>query len=321
MKIARYVIVLAQPLSLMGFIYNMEVAKQENSGKNKQVVFIGLSDFHDKTHAMTLPQLEAIDQFLAHCPKDGTKIIVEDLSSAGSGGRFACGHFHINSRGGILGGIATKYKSLGMHVDNVEYRYCRVTSLSPALNNLQSSVHSFLSTSSISVEQLVQEIQSVAQEVLGYQDGAVLNAVYKKGVKNIMKELKKLSLHQDQNNKVSDYLAQQEQKKNKLNLLKQLLTFDSTLLDFKMVHSVLNSDASCIVAIAGGSHIAKVVELLQKASFKSVYRTPIEYSKEMNLQNCLGSHIIDNSYCVRPHPIELHDLKKFIPHSAIPESK
>src|SRR5579872_576077 len=125
------------------FIYEARVLKKWDPATHEYRFFIGLSDFHDKAHEATGRQLEALEQLLSSCNKNKTRIMLEDLSSRGSQGRHTCGRFVINSRGGILGGLVQKCQEKDLLVDNVEYRYCRVSSLGPVLNNLKENVHAF----------------------------------------------------------------------------------------------------------------------------------------------------------------------------------
>lgn len=301
--------------SIKGFIYQVHILRKSASDLEQPTYFIGLSDFHDKTHEITQEQLISINRLLEQFDKDSIKIILEDLSSAGCNGKFSCGQFLINSRGGILGGLAKVYRDQGHMVENVEYRYCRVSSLSPVLNNLTLACDQFPSTRTIAMNQLIAEIQEMIQEIQHYQDDPILVSAYKKGIKEVAKELKRLRMMQNTALPVADYLTLYQEKQKKLNLLKKLLTFDNTLIDFKMAHCAVTSPQTNVIAIAGGSHITRVVELLQKVGYESVYSSQLSYEKEMNLNNCLGSQIINDSYCLKPEPMNLDHLPEFFSNS------
>lgn len=300
------------PLMSLGFIYEAKVLRKWDTKQGKYIYFIGLSDFHDKAHKVTQTQLHKIEELLGQCNKDTTKIMLEDLSSRGNGQRIACGRFVINSRGGILGGLAQHCSRKNFDVDNVEYRYCRVSSLGPVLNNLQANVDAFPSVKEISVSAVVQEINDVMREIETYQDGAPLNGYYQKGICEVKAELAKLKMMHQAEASIADYLIAHSTRTSRLDLLKRLLTFDSGLLDLKLVHQVVNTDREKIIAIAGGSHISRVTEMLEKIGYETIYRTKPAYAREHNLNQCLGSTIVDDSYCMRPDPIELEPLDQFV---------
>ena len=292
-----------------GYIYQACVL-EINKGRNNYHNFIGLSDFHDKIHPYTLTQCNEIQHLLSVCSKENTKIILEDLSSEGSQGRFACGRFFINSRGGILGGLAKQCADQKFTVDNVEYRYCRVSSLGPVLNNLSTSMDAFPSTTEISVTQLVQEIKDIIKEIRSYKDGKQLTAYYKKYIQEVTQELKNLDLAGSSS--VAHYLETHSTPATRLDLLKKLLTFDSNLLDLKLVHSIVSAPQTTVIALAGGSHISRAREILEKDGYQVVYNVKVDYGREENLTQCLGSHIIDGKYCMRPVPIPLGGLCKYL---------
>ena len=295
------------------YIYEAKVLRYIDPVSKQKVLFVGLGDFHDKTHVAGTQQLAQFMQLLEKSDRSDIKIVLEDLSSCGSGGRGSCGKFFVNSRGGVLGGLAQKCKVLGFEVDNIEYRYCRVASLGPVLNNLDKKPDVFPSVATTKISMLAQEIDVIAQEISTYEDGDALKTHYKQGLDQIAQQLKnfKAEPHTDMN--VAEYLEQNSTAQDRLDFIKHLLTFDSCLLDLKMAHSIMNSNGRTkIVAVAGGAHIARVCELLEKIGYEVVYTTKVDYQKEFDLTKCLGSNIVDGAYCIRPEPINLKRLSKYL---------
>lgn len=297
------------PLTNYGFVYEAKILINPN--KNQQ--FIGLSDFHDKIHPVTKKQLMKIETWLAHCDKEQTKVLLEDLSSKGSAGRNSCGRFKVNSKGGILGGLTEYCESHNLFVENVEYRYCRVSALGPVLNDSYTCISQIPSVNNISVACLVKEIQDIIHEIQAYDDGKTLNAYYQKNVKEVEAELQKLSLDCTNGMSVGHYLTLYSHQKNRFEILKRLLTFDSSLLDLKLIHNVVNASQQKVVTIAGGSHISRVADALVKhAGYKKEYSTPVQYDREHDVKKCLGSAIIDDNFCLRPQPIDLGLLDRYM---------
>lgn len=299
--------------STQPFIYHITVLKKWDPSYGREQIFIGCGDFHDKSHTSTAEQNKQINAFLLQCPAHNTKVLVEDLSSPNCAGGLTCGPYMINSRGGILGGLTEKCGKLGIAAANVEYRYCRVVALSPALRDLKSDPRSLPSVKNTKVVSIAQEIDAVMHEIKQYNDGDMLNKYYKNGLKEIAAQLNKLKFATNGEASVADYLHATTNQENRLEFIKWLLTFDSNLLDLKMVHEVINSrDKRTIVSFAGGSHITRVIDMLKKCGYEQVYSSDEDYQREYNLDKCLGSHIIKGKFCVRPNPANLKVLDKFM---------
>lgn len=295
------------------YIYELKVLRKWEPKLQDYSYFIGLSDFHDKTHPVNGQQQQEIQHLLAQCNKRTTKIVLEDLSSAGSNGRFSCGRFLVNSRGGILGGLATTCRNQGFEVKNIEYRFCRVCALSPVLNNLHQCPHSFPSVHMTPVASLAQEVDAVMDEVQSYQDGEI-DVCYQECIHQIKPQLQNLKDQHGTTVSVADYVTSNTSDHDRLEFLKQLLTFDSTLLDLKMVHEVLNpGNKTRVIAISGGAHIGRAADLLiNKGGFEQVYATDVQFHKEYDLTKCVGSTVIDGSYCHRPEPIDLSVMTQYL---------
>jgi hypothetical protein len=301
------------PLGSLAFIYEIKIMRKWDAARNRYHYFIGLSDFHDKTHQMNGDHLSKIEAIIRKSAPQDIKIVLEDLSSVSTTGRQACGRFIINSRGGVLGGLASTCKNMGHEVDNVEFRYCRVTSLGPVLNHLQDSVDAFPSVTVTQMNTLHQETTDIINEIKTYEDGNILKKMYEKSLEDVNKMFKMLHLDQHQSGSVAQYLKTHSTQKNRLELLKHLLTFDSALLDIRLVHSVLSAkNKSKVIAIAGGAHINRAAEMLEKIGYEQVKNSSVTFTKEHDLARCLGSHIVDGAFCVRPQPITLDFLDSVI---------
>jgi hypothetical protein len=299
--------------SASAFIYEVKVLKKWDATRKRYHYFIGISDFHDKRHDATTSQVNAINRLLRQLPKEQTKVIVEDLSTENNCGRKACGRFFLNSRGGILGGLAQTCRSHNLSVDNVEYRYCRVIALGPLLHNLNADVATIPSLKGIRVREVLQETQATVDEIKRYNDGATLASWYASNLKELAAHIEKLKMARCETDSMADYVARHTTHSTRLKMLKYLLTFDSALLDVKMVHSVqANADKQRVVAFAGGTHIVRVVDMLKKMGYKEVYSTTPEYYREHALEKCVGSHITDGTFCVRPHAVSNEVFKKLV---------
>lgn len=295
------------------FIYEARILKKWDKEQHRFHYFIALSDFHDKTHVLTATQHEQLAAIMARCNKQTTKIILEDLSSCASNGRNSCGQFIINSRGGILGGLTQRYQESGLRVDNVEYRYCRVASLGPVINNIQETSMPFQSTNTILIGVLLQEIDDSIKEIKTYNDGPRFNALYKKIIREVQAELAKLKLPEMRHVSVAHYMHHHSTLENRLDVLNRVLTVDSTLLDIKVIHSTIHAPEKTIIALAGGSHMIRVCNwLVQYGGYQHVYATPLRYGREYNLLNCVGTPLIDSTYCMRPEPIDLGVVMRYI---------
>jgi hypothetical protein len=293
------------------FIYEIKVLRKWDANRQKYHYFIGLSDFHDKNNHSGSSQLNKLEQLLAGLDKKNNKIVVEDLSSQNAQGRKQCGHFFINSRGGILGGLTDKTKGMGLDVDNIEFRYCRVSSLGPVLNNLGGNLEDCPSAMQVKISALIDEITHEIQEINRYSDGYALNKIYDTSVKEVIKAIKLLRLDEAQNLTVAQYLARHSHNQNRLELLKKLLTFDSCLLDIKIAHAAMQANnKDRMIAIAGGAHIARVCELLTTQGYTATDSTKITFAREHDLQKCLGSHVVEGAFCVKPEPIDLSLFEK-----------
>lgn len=292
------------------FIYRIDVLQALN---HNQYVLC-LSDFHDKRHSATRPQQEYLENLLNTLTKKNAYVLVEDLSSPNTAtGLAGCGNFSVDSRGGILGGLSTKCKQKKIPVDNVEYRFCRVAAFGPVLNNPNRPPSSLESANKINIDAIRTEIQQAIGLVQLFKDGPNLEKYYNQNTDLILSELTRLNLNNRSHVNIANYLAPQTTPTMRSDTLKRLLTFDSGLLDISFVHKVLQAhDKNIILIVAGGAHIEKVCEVLEKNGYKRIHSTPTSYVQEHNLTGCIGSRIIDENYCIKPQAVDLHELDQFI---------
>ncbi len=295
------------------FIYELKIVRLWDKQNKRYIYFVGCSDYHDKQHRVTAAQLAAINNLLGDADPKKVKIIIEDLSCKDNGERSYCGNFLINSRGGILGGLAQKCCARGFTVVNAEHRYCRVCALGPLLNNPQVNPHTCASVKATLVKALACEVEKVITEIQGYKDGSMLQARYAAVIRSVRNRLRSWQRSLQAQLSVADYVEQHSKQPNRLDFVKELLTFDSGLIDARMVHAALNAgDHTTVVAFAGGAHITRVIEMLIKWGYELVYETDVRYIHEHDLKKCVGSTIVNGTYCVRPEPISLDLIKRYL---------
>jgi hypothetical protein len=235
-------------------------------------------------------------------------IITEDLSVANTDGKCGSGKFRINSRSGFLGGITEKCRNMGLDADNFEYRYARVCSIGPLLKDGAKDPRAYPSVAGISVGDVVREIKDESQKIAKFNDVPILNDWYRASVEQVDKKIVAYGLT-DHNMSMADYVVG---KKSNPMLLQKLLIFDRALLDANIVHSVVNSaDKDRICLLAGGSHIERVSQVLEKVGYKRVLELPKIRSTGTQLESCVQSeqHVERNS-CL-PEPIDLDGLRRY----------
>lgn len=296
------------------YIYEINILRTVSPITQSPQYIIGLSDFHDKQHGVIKSQLADIDRFLCGCNRNDVLVVTEDLSSPGAGGRSRCGNFCIDSRGGILGGLAKKCKQLSVPVENVEYRYCRVAAFGPIFNNIRHNTYTFPSATEITVASLMQEIGGVMEEITAFKDGRHLSKVYKESLNRMHAQLTQLQEAHGRQACVADILASCTTEAKRSEYLKHWLTFDSELLDLKILHAVVNAkDARVILAIAGGAHISKISQVLQDVGYEMIHQKiasfaslddTVHYSVELRD----GSDRAE----LRPEPVDLNFLQQFV---------
>lgn len=293
--------------SIDAYLYQAVVMKKWNDLRNRYHYVIGLGDYHIKHDDAIKKQHDQLKSLLSQGDPQDFKILTEDLSVANTDGREGCGKFRINSRGGFLGGITEKCRTIGLDTDNLEYRYARVCSIGPVLKNSEKDPKAFASVAGISVGDVVKEIKDESRKIKNFNDGSVLNSWYYASVEQVDKKIIAYGLT-DHSMSMADYLLN---KKGNSKFLEKLLTFDCELLDANIVHSVVNTDKDKICVLAGGSHIERVSQMLEKVGYKKVVQLPAFSSTETQLESCVQSENGMRARAIVPHSIDLNHLKRF----------
>ncbi|MCK5632403.1 hypothetical protein KAH94_01525 [bacterium] len=295
------------------FIYEMVVLRKWDRQYARYNYFIGLSDFHDRTNKINDVQLSDLSEILKKCYPGSLYVGAEDISSPAKSGSTSCGRFFVHARGGVLAGFSKLCKDLKMNLENFEYRYCRVASLGPVLNNLNSDPNIFPSVKETMVYSIVKEIENVFNEILSYDDEVLLRDLYRHAMLNIKKQMNEFKLYEYKDKTIVQYLDIMTNKKNRLAFLKKILTFDSILFDLRMLHSVVKSNKrGSYLAVAGGSHISRIAKLISKLGWEWVHATRPSFKREYESSKCLGSNIIEGKYCRRPKSINIKMIEDFL---------
>ena len=293
------------PIYLQAFIYQVKVLKKGNQ------VIIGCGDYHDKQHASHIGQRASIFAALKACDLQKTSIILEDLCTAAGEKPSFCESFFDNLKGSILGGFTQQCRKLGLSVLNVEFRHCRVASLAPILYNLSADLHSLPTTCSIKIADVMTEVMEALSVVHHYKDGPVLTQWYKKLLKKLYADMEGFAMHASPQATVADYLQSKLYSRDKVAMLSNLLTFDSDLLDAKIIHKIMNTQhTNKIFIFAGGAHINRVSDMLQKVGYQQVYATKVVTYKEQNKKKCVGTEVFNGNFCVRPKALKARALSK-----------
>jgi hypothetical protein len=256
-----------------GYFYYALVKRGINKNGLPQLI-IFLADYHDKKHIANKNQRTYLESLLKKCRKHKVKLIVEDLSSVNNDGRMICCNFGINSADGVLSNLANKARSLGIAVDNVEYRYCRVAGIGPLINNTDADPHSFKSSCGITLFSLYKEILDEIEKIKKYNDGKKLNDYYKRAIAHVRAHLSKMNIGVAGRNKTVAHYCAQLRSNTYRKKLENLCIFDSALIDSNVMHSIMCCDMPLIFVVAGGSHIMQVNKLLEKMGYESVFIIP-----------------------------------------------
>ncbi len=296
-----FIFILLLPHMAHTYLYQAIVLRKWNDLHERYHYFIGLGDYHCKQHAANREQRNELEALLAHTDPADIKIFTEDLSVCNHDGRFGCGQFYVNSRGGFLGGITDSCRSLGMDVDNLEYRYARVCALGPILNNAKKQPQSFASVRGISVGQLHKEVAQECDRIAGYDDGPILNDWYKGSIEKVDRQLSAFGWSADVTTSTADYIMHE---RKRLPLMNDLFTFDCQLLDAKIVHETINNqDKERVYAIAGGSHVERASQQLQKVGYQPLLHIKPAYQGN-GVEQCLQLQT-NRIQSAMPEPISL----------------
>lgn len=298
---------------LQGYIYEIKVLRKWDAKAARYHYVIGLSDFHDKAHDANVVQREQLVKMLCNINPASSKILVEDLSSPNSFGKGRCNQFMLTSQKGILASLAQQCHKLGLDVDNIEYRYCRVICLGGLLTQINESPYRFEPARTVRIATLLEEVEHMLAQIQAYSDGKPLDAWYHQSCKEVSHALKKLKFHSFHSLSCADYIQQASKSVERMGLLKHLLTFDSALVDCMLVHAIANAaDKERVVAIAGGTHITRAFDQLAKLGYSKMYSSKTQFHKDYDLANCLGSNILPGGYCMKPAPLDVSILQDFL---------
>lgn len=298
------------------YIYDVQVVRKFDPQLNADQYVVGLCDYHDRMHPENKIQRAQLESIFSQMEKQKVRVVVEDLSCRGNQSSQAyCSNYVVNTRGGILGGLAEFCTQRGIDVANVEYRYCRVAAIGPMLRHAHAPLQEFKAIHEVSVHTLVDEIQSEVKMVEKFElPEKKLKNWYEQSMKEIALGLKRLHLDQHQGMTLAQYLNAHSQPEKRFVLLNELLTFDSILLDLKLVHAISNMhDKKLIIVIAGGTHINRMNEALKTIGFTTDHASSVTYQKEANLSKCLGANVVEGSFCVKPQPVNiLATMQKYV---------
>lgn len=294
----------------LGYYYKAVVAgKVVDKRTKKRQLVVGLGDYHLKCHSANKLQRMYMDEcLLKKCVQLKSKFVVEDLSSINNDGRMICCNFGINNTEGVLSKLADKARSMGIAVDNIEYRYCRVAGIGPLLNNLKSHPHAFRSSATIKIASLHKEIADEIEKIKNYDDGKLLNDCYKRATTAVHSALSKLGFNGQ--GTVADY-CKQLQRKQYRHELEKLCIFDSALIDMNIMHAIAKyPEESLIFVIAGGSHIDQVSSMLKRMGYQILLNT--SSCAFPALKKVLNSESNGGMADIHPEPIDLAIIDKFI---------
>ena len=309
-KTLFYLPLLSLSWCMQGYIYQARVLKKGQPRQADWHYVIGLGDYHDKKHHATGHQREQIEALLAGTEQNAIKLITEDLSTQNAHGRFGWGSYYIDTRGGILGGLTQTAQNMGIDTENVEFRYGRVCALGPVLNHSHKQPRSLAPARTIQMCDLCNEINLELDTIKRFNDGPVLNAWYKKQTAAIEQKMANYGLRSAGGVSVADFVSCVQAKR--VPLVKKLLTFDSGLLDMKMVHAVINAqDKKRVCAIAGGSHIERVSSVLQTVGYKPIFTAKPALQQAEHLRQCIGQEVKEYGFKPKPQAIDVSKVKQY----------
>ena len=265
-----------------GYFYYLCIKKGINKNGVPQKIVL-LADYHDKTHSANKGQRAYFELLLTKCKRHEIKLVVEDLSSINNDGRMICCKFGINCADGVLSNLAHKARSLGIAVDNVEYRYCRVAGIGPLITNLQADPYSVRSSCSITLLSLYKEIVNEMEKIKKYNDGKTLNDYYKRSIAYVCSQLNKMKIEHVNDNKTVAHYCSQLRSNMYRKKLEHLCIFDSAFIDSNVMHSIMCCDVPIIFVAAGGSHITQVNRLLEKMGYESIFVVPDNYQNPIDI--------------------------------------
>ncbi len=289
----------------------VKVLRKWHPETNRYHYWIGFCDFHDKLHPYNGIQRKKIEELLPSHNPEHILVLVEDLSSTNDAGKLGCGSYFINSRVGILAGLGSFCKNNNVPAQNVEYRYCRVVALGPVINAIQADPHSFPSARKMTLTHLTQEVEQAYNDLLlGAATSEFKNELTARtgALQKNIEKLKNIPPHQKT---IADYLHAHSNAFNRLEIVKNMLTFDGVLIGFKLVDATLKAPAKQkIIAFAGGTHINEAYDILQKVGgYEPIVDSVIAGSADRVAQ---GINTNSAGGPAKPEPISLELLEHYL---------
>lgn len=296
--------------SLNAYIYEITVMKAP--GKNGQMV-VGLSDFHDKLHPSNTHQRASLLSLLnAIEHKNAYKLLIEDLSSINAQGAFGCQSYALVSKQGILAGLTQECKALGLDVENLEYRFSRVIALGPLLHEQYANPFQFQPACSIRIDTLISEVEAMIDYLKHSITEKNLSAWYKTCSRAVLTSMRRLGLYSCKHMSCAAFIHANTTSNTRLTFLKGLLTFDSTLLDCAFVNALTRAASqSHVIIVAGGTHIKKTCEQLNRMGYSHVYASEL---RMMPVDNGITTQLstANSKQLKKPEPISLDMLSQYI---------
>ena len=296
------------PCALQAYLYDIKALRKWHPEYNRYHYFIGCCDFHDKTHAANPIQRKRIEELLPAYDPASVLVLVEDLSSPNDTGRLGCGSYFINSRVGILAGLGSYCKDCHIPFANVEYRYCRVVALGPVINNLSADPSAFPSTKRMTVSHLMQEIEQTYNDLLFSSMTSSFKNQFMEISRTVNKSMENLNLMNNHQKSIAEYLASTTTPANRLEVVKNLLTFDGILIGFKLVDATIKaSEKEKVIAFAGGTHITEAYDLLQKIdNWEPVSHSELSTIKA-SVARGISANVVESKGKPQPISLELID--------------
>lgn len=294
---------------ICAYSYQVRVVKKYNTYLKRYQYVIGCLDYHEKTDPANRVQRLYVESLIKKYSRDELFCIVEDLSSVNNNGRMACCGYSLNTFG-LLGGLANTVRSLRKDVDNIEYRYCRVAAVGQLLTHPEKNPKEFTSSCCLTMDCLYDEVMNEIKNVRRYNDGAFLNGWYKRSIDEVLRAMHRLEISYNGKKSVANYCIQRKNYRYQ-QFLQELCTFDSSLVDAKLIHSIVGaSHKRCILIFAGGAHINNAFDVLYRIGYRDEYSSVITYPKN-ELKHSLHIQTKDGS-CNRPKAVDIHVIEKFM---------
>lgn len=292
MRIGVLGFILSMPMLASAYFYQLDILK------NSHEVIKALSDYHDKDHPITAVQGNYIKNYFLSCPKDTTKVIIEDLHSL----------MQDSAPQGILAGLAEYCSNCSLCVQNVEYRVLRVKALGEFVYQPDKNPFECKSACSITMRDLIAEIETAISALSGVSFPNPLVVTVQKIIAETRKNIVNFKWHEYAHATVSEYLASIPLKQ-RYSLIKKMLMCDVKLLDLHILAAIISQPHyQNIIICAGGSHIQQIGQLLKKIGYHSHFSTKTSFFTETDLSRCVTATIYHNSYCLKPHPVNLNLL-------------